>query len=86
MTQVLELLSTLPERSIRKKKKKNPASSFNANMLWELANKFTISIAIILKSVESCITREAEKQQSPVQERHKGWPQPGNPKQQIRRE
>lgn len=73
-------------KEYKKKKKKNPASSFNANMLWELANKFTISIAIILKSVESCITREAEKQQSPVQERHKGRPQPCNPKQQIRRE
>lgn len=46
---MLELLSTLK----KKYRKENSAFSFNANVLWELANKFTILIEIILKYVES---------------------------------
>jgi len=33
--------------------KKISAFSFNANVSWELANRFTIPTAIILESVES---------------------------------
>lgn len=40
-------------------------------MLWELANKFTISIAIILQSVESEAIRESEKQRNLLQEEAK---------------